>query len=295
MLVTVADEGSLTAAARRLGVPKSTVGRAVARLEQSLGVALLRRSGGTYTLTDPGQRLAVHAAPHVASLRDATLAIRGDSAEPHGTLRVTAPLDLGQTLLAPILPRYLARYPQVRVEIDLTSRFVDLVSERFDAAIRATGRPMPSTSLVARKLAPVEMRLFASPTYVARRGLPRDPDDLAFHDCVMPAFPNDRLTLTSERHSKTVVVAARLTGNDFLFIREAIVAGGGIGPLAWSAARDELEAGRLVRVLPDWCFRGGFLYLVYPPARPLAPKLAAFRDIVLAHAARLLVAPPSAP
>lgn len=290
-LVAVADEGSLTAAARRLGVPKSTIGRAVSRLETELGVALLRRSGTSYALTDVARQLADRAAPHIVALRDASLAV-GDTAElVHGTLRVTAPVDIGHALLGPIVPKLVARHPGVRVELDLTSRIVDLVGERFDAAIRATTKPVGSASLVARRLATVELRLFASPGYLARRGQPREPEDLSSHECVMPSFPNGRLTLVSDRRTVTVTLRPRITANDFPFVRDALVAGGGIGLLGWLVARTEVESGRIVPVLADWCTRGGALYLVYPPARPLAPKLAAFRDLVLDHAKRLLVSP----
>ena len=134
VLVTVAEAGSLSAAAKQLGVPKSTVGRAIARLEEELGVSLVRRMARGPALTEPGLVLANRAAPHIAGLRDAAAAQGRESQEAYGLLRVTAPADVGAHLIAPLLPGFFARHPRVRVEIENTLRVVDLVREGFDLA-----------------------------------------------------------------------------------------------------------------------------------------------------------------
>jgi len=293
VFVEVAEAGSLTEAARRLAVPKSTVSRAVARLETALATPLLRRSARGHALSEQGQKLARLAGPHVAGLRDAELALDRPSREPHGTLRVTAPVDLGHALLAPLLPAFLRRHPGLRVETELGSRVVDLIAEGFDAALRVPATKLPPSALVARRLGTVDLWLYASPAYLARSGVPREPEDLAEHEAVI-LFPRDgtaRWNLVGERGAVTVRVRGRLASNDFLFIRESVSAGAGVGAMPWLVARDEVAAGRLVRILPDHAVRGASLYLVYAASRPLPSKVSAFRDFLLSELPQLLLPP----
>jgi DNA-binding transcriptional LysR family regulator len=294
VFVEMASAGSLTAAARRLGVPKSTVGRALARLQADLGASLVRRASRGHVLTEAGQQLAALAAPHVGGLRDAMLAVGGGQQEPFGTLRLTAPVDVGHVVLGPLLPVLLQRYPRLHVELELSLRMVDLVGEGFDAAVRVSGKPLASSSLVARRLATIEMHLYASPTYAARRELPRNPEALAAHDHVLfqPQQGKARLRLVSRAGTVEQEVRGRLGGNDFLFLREAIVAGAGIGPLPWFIARQAVEAGRLLRVLPAYGLRGATVYFVYPPQRPVPRKTAALHAFLADHAPALMLAPP---
>src|SRR4051812_16238799 len=152
VLVTVAEAGSLSAAARRLGVPKSTVGRAIGRIEEQVGVTLVRRLARGPALTEPGHALANLAAPHVAALRDATAALGREASEAYGLIRMTAPADIGTHLLAPVLASFLASHPRVRIEIEHTLRVVDLLREGVDLAIRATLGRLPASALIARSL-----------------------------------------------------------------------------------------------------------------------------------------------
>lgn len=290
VFVEVAEGGSLTEAARRLGVPKSTVSRSVARLESSLGVALLRRSARGHGLSEAGRRLARVASPHVSSLHDAALALERPAREPHGRLRVTAPVDLGQALLAPLLPLFVQRHPAVHVETEVTSRFVDLIAEGFDVALRVPANKLPSSALVARRLGSVDLCLYAAPGYLARRGSPRQPEELTEHDTVV-LYPRDggvRWTLIGNRGVVPVTVRGRLGSNDFLLIRELIARGAGIGVLPANLANPEVRAGRLTRVLPDYALRGSVVYIVYAAARPLPLKVAAFRDFLVEQAPELL-------
>jgi DNA-binding transcriptional LysR family regulator len=296
VFVEIAEAGSLTAAARRLGVPKSTVSRALSRLEGALGTALVRRLSRGPALTEQGRQLAALAAPHVAGLRDAALALGRAVEEPYGTLRVTAPVDIAQVVLGPILPAFLARYPSVGIEVDLTHRYVDVVGEGFDAALRVSTRPLPSSTLLARKIAPIDIGLYAGTTYLARREPPRRLEDLALHEHVLFQPQRGRAKLVLEGRGRgEVTVQGRIGGNDFFFLREAIVAGAGIGPLPWFVARSEIESGRLQRVLPSIGLKSASVFWVQPPTRPMPRKLEAFRDFVLEHAARLLVPPPENP
>ncbi|MEZ4403687.1 MAG: LysR family transcriptional regulator [Kofleriaceae bacterium] len=293
VFVEVATAGSLAAAARRLGVPKSTVGRAVARLEAGLGAALVRRTGAGPALTAAGQTLVTQAAPHVAALRDVASALAGAATEIHGTLRITAPTDLAQVVLGPLVAAFVARHPQLAIEVDCSIRVVDLAAEGLDLAVRVARRALPPSALVARKLARLDLGLYASPTYLARRGAPRRPADLDDHDHVLLTGRQGRaqLTLDGPGGPTRATVRGRTSGNDFFFMRELTLAGAGIGPLSWFLARADVAAGRLVRVLPDHRLAGTTAYVVHLPLRPLPAKVVAFKRFLLEHAPPLLIEP----
>lgn len=290
VLVEVAESGSLSAAAKKLRVPKSTVGRAVRRIEEDLGVSLVRRMTTGPALTEPGRLLADMAAPHIAALRDASSALGRSASEAYGVLRITTVADIGSLVLAPLLPGFLACHPRVRPELVLALRTVDLVREGFDVGVRVTLKAsLPSSALIAKKLGPLNIGLYAGTQYAARRELPKDPRDLPEHDNVV-FYPGDanEYDMKGPKGAAKVRVSGRVSGDDFFFIREVIVAGLGIGPMPWFMASPELAAGRVVRVLPEYRAMGGAMYLVYPPARPLPPKVAAFTTYLREHAPRLL-------
>ena len=290
VLVEVAEAGSLAAAAKRLGVPKSTVGRAISRIEAHVGVTLVRRTTRLPGLTEPGRQLASLVAPHVVALRDATAGIGRESQEAYGVLRVTTLPDVAALVVAPLLPGFLARYPRVRLDIEATVRLVDLVSEGFDLGIRVTLGRLASSTLISKKLADLNIGLFAGSAYAARHGLPKHPEDLIKHEVVLYNGWT-AVTLQGPKGIVKVPIQGRTTVNDLFVTREAIVAGVGIGALAPFVAASELAAGRLVRALPDHRVAGGATYLVYPPAKPLSPKLVAFCSYLLEHAPRLIGPP----
>ena len=191
MLVEVAESGSLSAAAKKLRVPKSTVGRAVRRIEDDLGVALVRRMTKGPVLTEPGRVLADMAAPHIAALRDAPAALGRTASEAYGLLRIATLADVGALVLAPLLPTFLARHPRVRPEVTLGLPPVDLAREGFDVGIRvAMSASLPSSSLIAKKLGPINIAFYASPQYAARRELPKRLQDIHDHDTI-GFFPGD--------------------------------------------------------------------------------------------------------
>ena len=294
VLVDVAEMGSLTAAAKKRGVPKSTVGRAIRRLEEDLGLSLVRRMtrDPEGALTDAGRHLASLSAPHVAALRDAPAALGRISSEAYGLLRVSTLSDVASQLITPLLPGFLARYPRIRPELVLGLRMVDLVREGFDVAVRVTlSATLKSSALLARKLGPMNISLYASTQYAARRELPKHPEDLLNHDHVV-FFPGGANEYAMRDPKGTVtklrISGARASGDDFFFVREAIIAGLGIGPLPWFMASQEVAAGRIARVLPGYQAFGGAIYVVYPPAKPLPPKVAAFTSYLVEHAPRLL-------
>lgn len=292
LFVDVAETGSVTAAARRLGLPKSTVSRALSRLEQKLGVALVRRSNRGHVLTEQGVELAATVSAHVVGIRDATLSLGRAQSEPYGTVRVTAPIDLGEQVVGPLLPGFMARYPRLRVEVEISQRFVDVISEGVDLALRVSGKPLTSSSLRGRKLATLDLGLYAAPSYLAQQAPVKRPDDLT--RCEHVLFRGVRGTSQLVVHGSTgsteIRVSGRVNANDFHLVRAAVVAGGGIGTLPWFMAHADVAAGRLVRLLPKLGLRGATVYLLHAPARPIPRKTEALRDYLLAHAPALLTA-----
>ncbi|MEA2749937.1 MAG: hypothetical protein QOI41_4080 [Myxococcales bacterium] len=290
ILVEVAESGSLSAAAKKLRVPKSTVGRAVRRLEEDLDVALVRRMTKGPVLTEPGRVLADMAAPHIAALRDAPAALGRTASEAYGLLRIATLSDVGALVLAPLLSSFLARHPRVRPEVTLGLPPADLAREGFDVGIRvAMSASLPSSSLIAKKLGPMNIAFYASPQYAARRELPKRLQDIHDHDTI-GFFPGDTnvFSITSPRGTAKLELRPRVSGNDFFFVREAIVAGLGVGPLPWFVAKHELDEGRAVRVLPDHQMTLGTLYVLYPQANPLPPKVRAFTSHLREHVPHLL-------
>lgn len=284
----VAELGSFTAAAAALGVPKSTVSRAVTRLEEALKVRLLQRSPRAVALTEAGRRFFGDVAPHIAGLRDAAQALDAYQGQPQGLIRLSAPPGSGETFLGEMLVEFGARYPLLSVEVDLSSRHVDLLREGFDVALRAT-RELADSSLVARKIHDSDVQLFASPSYLARRGLPRAMDELADHERIV-FLPSARRGQWPVDHADAVreaMATGRIATDNFHLIRSVLRAGGGIGPLPRLLAAPDLASGRLVHVLPEWSQRAGTLYLVYPSARHVPRNVAVFRDFAMAWLKRL--------
>jgi len=269
----VAATRSFSRAARRLGLPKSSVSRGIASLEAAVGVQLLRRTTRMVALTDAGAALQAETAPLLSRL-ERSLELAQADREPRGLLRLSASTDLGAVLMGAALPRFLARYPSLRVDLRLSNRVVDLVAEGFDAAVRGSARPLQDSSLISRKLANTEMQLFASPGYLGRRGTPQVFEEALAHDWV--TFPRWK-----PPHPLRKLPPPRLTGDDFFFIREALRAGGGIGILPVFLASQDARAGTLVRVLPQWAERRGMLSLVYPQAQRIPRKLEVFRDFLV--------------
>ena len=199
-------------------------------------------------------------------------------AEPYGALRVTAAVDIGQALLAPLAAAFTERYPRVRFEVDLTARLVDVASEGYDAAIRVWSHRPPSSALVARRLARLDLGLYAGRPYLARRDPPKRPEDLVRHEHVLfrGTAGHALLVLEGPAGTSRVRVEGRVDGNDFFFVREAIAVGAGLGPLPWFVAAAEVRAGASCGSCPPTASPGRPPTCA-SPARPASRKLDAFR------------------
>ena len=293
LFAAVADARSFSGAARRLGIPKSSVSRRISRLEADLGVSLLHRTTRRVAVTTEGEAFLARVTGPLGALGEAVDEVRNRDLEPSGDLRVTAPTDLGATLLAEIVTRFTARYSGVRVDVHLTNRFVDLVAGGFDLALRVTGGRMADSSLVVRRASPIAAYLVASPAYLGGRGTPRSSGDLGGHDWVvfrrMPAV----LRLQGGDGAVSVAVQGRVRGDDLFFVREAARAGAGIGVIPSFLAEADLATGALVRVLPRHTIPAGTLSLAWPATRYPARKAVLFRALVLSTLRARPLAPPS--
>ena len=274
----VARTGSFSAAAKELGIQKSSASRAIARFENELKVQLLFRTTRKVSLSEAGTALYDRVTPLLRSMKGALLGLPQRGEVPSGTLKVTAPVDLGVLFLAEVLSRYTARYPDVSVDLYLTGRVVDLVGEGFDVALRVASKLEDST-LVVRRAAPVLFQLFASPLYLARRGTPRYEDELEAHDWVVFRGGPQKLRVAPVKPAAGRV--PRIVCDDLLFAREAVRAGVGIGLLPTFVAEPDVLVGSLVRIVPRFERSAGSLYIVTPAAKHVPGKVAAFRDLVL--------------
>lgn len=275
--VAVAEAKSFSSAAVQLGVRRSSVSRAVAGLERALGVQLFSRTTRRVSLTTAGAALYAQVGPRLAALTEALAELPERDAEPSGVVRLTAPNDLGAFVLPPVLAGFARRCPGVRMDVRLTNQPVDVVAEGFDAALRISTRRLTDSTLIARRLSPVALCLFASPAYLARAGTPRRLEEAADHAWVEFRDNPWPAALGKRRRPSTVV------GDDILFIREAVKAGLGLGLLPTFLAQEEVRAGRLVQVLKGVTRGVGALSFVHPPGPHQPRKVTALRDFLVAH------------
>lgn len=278
----VIAEGGFTAAARKLGVPKSTLSRRVAQLEEQLGVRLIFRSTRRLTLTDIGREFLAHCETVVAGAEAARDSIERVQQAPRGTVRLTAPMDVSRAMLAPALPEFMAMYPEVTVRLDVLNRRVDLVEEGVDVAVRV--RPViEDSSLVIRRIASSAAWLVAAPALMERLGEPAEPAALESYPTLSMAFADGRHRWSLQGPAgETVTVhhRPRLVTDDMLVLREAAIAGIGVVMLPAFVCHSAMAQGSLQLVLPDWQNAAGQMHIVYPHRRGLLPAVRALVDFL---------------
>lgn len=278
--VRVAESRSFSEAARRLRTSKSAVSRLVAALETELGARLFHRTTRSLTLTEPGRAYFERVGRVLADLDEADQSVSQSQATPRGRLKVNAPMSFGFLHLAPAIPDFLARYPEVGVDMTMNDRFVDLVDEGFDVAVRIGS--LADSSLVARRLAPIRRVVCASRAYLRARGVPLSPDDLAGHDCL--GYSNisgqNWPLMNAEGAPLSVHVAGRLTTNNGDALRAAALRGAGLAYLPTFIVGGDLQEGTLVTVLERFVPQDMHVNAVYPHARHLSPKVRSFVDFL---------------
>jgi DNA-binding transcriptional LysR family regulator len=283
--VQAVDAGGFAAAGRRLGCPKSTVSKRVAELEAALGVRLVHRTARRFVLTDVGQDFHVHARAAIIEAEAAQSAVHTRLAEPAGTVNITASVPTAQFRLADQLPLLAREYPKVQVRLHVTDRFVDLVQEGFDIAVRSHMAPLPDSGLVQRQLRTQPIVLVASPDYLALRGVPAAPADLASHDGLV-AGPSSRVWQLRNADVGEVAIAPipRLLVDEPTALLRCAEASLGIAPLPRTFAASALEAGRLCPVLPGWNVGTVTTTLLVPHRRGQLPAVRAVIDFLVRHA-----------
>lgn len=285
--VRVVHAGSFTAAGRDLGISPSAVSKQIGRLEDRLGVRLLNRTTRRVGLTEEGAAFFEHAKRIIADLEEAEQALSQLQAAPRGVLRVNMPVTFGQLILAPLVPDFLTRYPDVEVEITLNDRTVDLVEEGMDLGIRIGA--LKDSSLISRKLAPSRRAVCAAPAYLETAGTPHRPADLAGHNCLVYTYRTWRndWPLEGPRGRETVHVTGSFSANNGEVLRQAALGGTGIIMLPIWQVRDDLLAGRLVEVLQGYSSPDADIHAVFPQTRYLAPRVRAFVDYLALAFARM--------
>jgi DNA-binding transcriptional LysR family regulator len=284
VFLAILDAGSMAAAARKLNRSPPAVTRILTALEQRTGARLFERSTRRLSPTDAGSRLAEQARRLLA---DYEAAVQQPDTAPRGLLRLTAPLVFGRRHVTPVVTRFLARYPDIQVDLRLADRNVDLIEDGLDAAVRIG--QLPNSSLVARKLGEVRRMVVASPAYLDQRGEPSAPGALAQHDLILTTtirgLPEWRFR-AGER-DLAVRIAPRLQLNDIDAVLQVAREGFGIARVLSYQAIPDLKAGRLVRLLRAYEPEPLPVHLVLPSARHMAPRLRAFVDFAVAEFAQL--------
>jgi DNA-binding transcriptional LysR family regulator len=283
VFVRVVESASFSAAARRLGMPKATVSAKVARLEKRLGLTLIQRTTRKLRVTEAGEQYFRHCADAIREVELAEAALQSTSGKPSGVLKVTAPVDLGHTLLPRIVHAYAGSYPDVSVELLVTNRVVDLVGEGIDLAIRPS-QALKDSSLIAQRYFDMGSNLWASPRYLQRLGMPNHPRDLEKADFV--GFrARGSVVLTNGKADVEVAMAGRIRCDDFETTRALLLCAEGIAWLPDFLAEEAAQAGTLVPVLPQWKPKEqAAFYFVYVGRKYGLPKVTAFIQTALALA-----------
>lgn len=281
VFVAVVDAGSFVGAAGALGMSKPAVSRHVSELEARLGVRLLQRTTRKLSLTGEGEAFYARCKLVLAEVEEAEAEVQSRSAQAAGLLKITVPTSYGLIRLAPLWGDFLARHPRVRLDVTLSDRFVDLVEEGYDLAVRVAR--LPSSSLVSRRLASTRPVLCASPRYLRRHGTPQQPADLARHALINYSLlaTGDTWTLQGPGESPeqvAVKVQARMTTNSGDTCRAVALAHGGIILQPDFLVGDALAAGQLLEVLPEWRALEMGIHAVYPTRKHLSPKVRVLVD-----------------
>lgn len=279
----VAERGGFAAAGRALGLPKSRLSRRVAELEARLGVRLLQRTTRKLSLTEVGEVFLRHCAAVRDEADAAAEAVAQVQSEARGTIRVACPVTLAHTTVGPILPRFLERHPQVRVDLRISNRVVDLVEEGMDVALRVRSTLDDSGSLVVKQLGRSRALLAASPAQLRRQGTPATPQELERLDTVAMSAVDGRTTwhlIGPGEAAHALTHRPRYVADDLLTLKLAVLDGIGMCVLPDYLCRDELAAGRLVPVLPGWEPKSGFVHAVFPSRRGLVPAVRRFLDFL---------------
>lgn len=283
-VVAVVETGSITAASLRLGISKALASKYLGEVERQLGVRLFNRSTRRLASTEAGRRYYERALPLLEEFTELVDNVTGEQSDPRGLLRISVSVTFGEMKLSPQLPKFLAQYPDIRVELQLTDRKIDMLEEGIDVVIRLGG--VDDSSLVAKQINTLPLLLVASPDYLKQQGCPTTPQHISQHNCIIDS--NFRIgkhwpLISPDGATETIPVLSRVAANSPRAVREITMAGGGIGMIPRFIVEDALKSGELVAVLPEYRTLEFGLFAIYPHRRYLAKKVRCFVDFLTEH------------
>lgn len=276
LFIRVVETGSFTAAAESLNVQKSTISRRIAQLEDTLGIRLIQRTTRKLKLTSEGEELFSRAQPLVDDLEAVQDDISASKTELRGRLRLTMPTEIGVFMMNEVIASFMETFPRIEVDVELSTRTVDLIEEGVDLTLRLG--PLPNSSLIARHIAGLHRGLFATQDYLNKNGTPQTPEDLARHQCITLLKPFDHLRFINWNNHEPVTMGGRLRTNSLSFVREMILQGHGIGRLPEVFCSELVQNGTITRVLGDFNLEPLEINALYASRRNLNPRVRAFLD-----------------
>lgn len=278
----VAELRSFTEAGQRLGVSSAAVSKNIAELETYVGARLINRTTRRMALTEEGRIYLEHVTRGLDALAEADDALGPIKTSPRGTLRVTAPMTVTLTRLSAAIPRFMSQYPDLKLDLHLDDRRVDLVREGFDLAIRGTDN-LEDSSLIARKLAVMPHVICAAPSYFEAHGKPRTPSELKAHNCIRFSHSGHADTWEFKQGDRIerVQIEARYSVGSSLAIRDALHAGFGLSLIPYPYVEDDLKQGRLQTALEDWRTVETTIYAIYSSRQHVSPKIRAFLGFLI--------------
>ena len=281
IFVRVVELGSLSAAGRDMRLSAAVVSNRIARLEKDVGTRLLNRTTRHVSLTEDGSRYYEHCVIILNELEQAEGALDAITAEPRGPIKVTMPSAFGRLHVAPHVPRFLEKHPQMQVRLHLTDSLVDLIQERIDLAIRIA--ELTDSTAIVRKLAPNRRLIVAAPDYLKRRGTPKVPEDLLDHNCLLLRFPGSkqyRWTVQGPDGPITLRVSGNMDSNNGEALHDWCLAGHGLALKSLWEIVDDLNEGRLIPVLTDYPPPSHAIYALYPHSQHAPPRVRVFIDFL---------------
>ena len=281
VFATVVDAGSFAAAADRLDMSRAMTSKYVSNLEDHLGTRLLNRTTRRLSITESGNVYYQRCVQILADVMEAEQVAGHLSATPRGVLKITMPLAFGLHRLGPVIADYVSRYPEVKLDISLSDRKVDLIEDGFDLAIRIGA--LPESGLIARKLGINRTIICASPGYLKRHGVPKTPEDLARHSCLGYTYTNsgDAWSLSRSGQDLPISIAATIKADNGDLLRLAALSGAGLIFQPHFIVEEDLQAGRLVQVLAEYASRELGIYAIYPSRKHLSAKVRTFVDFLV--------------
>ena len=282
----VVEHGGFSAAERATDIPKSKLSRRVYNLEERLGVRLIQRSSRHFAVTEIGMNVYRHAQVMMNAAQAAHDLVDHLSVEPRGVIKVSLPVSIAQNEITKVLPGFLKKYPEIKVQLLVSNRRVDVINEGIDIALRVRSNLDDDPSLILRKFELIEQHLFASQAYLNEFGELKQPEDLTKHHILsmVDEHLDQQITVhDNQNHQKKIKVNPVVMGSDLMMLAQLARQNCGIALLPDSIAQDYIKTGELVRVLPDWKAPHGIFHAVYPSRRGQLPAVRVFIDYLVEH------------